>query len=243
MRISDWSSDVCSSDLLSLCYTNTALTNAASSSIALASRGDCSPTALPSAAAFGNALRRTIDVGSTPIPSMSPIISKAAYSSAPCASAPFGTATARTPSFLSRASPTSPPTRPTAPTPNPPGRPALGRRVRERLAPHYRRGQHPDPLNVADHFQGGLIVGPLRVRAVQHGDGAQALVDLARLGHQRRNLVKRPHVEAARLHRHQQRVSHGERGAQRAGITAAHVNDNIVIFGRELRSEEPTSAI
>src|SRR3546814_11670399 len=31
-----------------------------------------------------------------------------------------------------------------------------------------------------------------------------------------------------------QRVSHGERGAQRAGITAAHVNDNIVIFGREL---------
>src|SRR3546814_1063067 len=49
-----------------------------------------------------------------------------------------------------------------------------------------------------------------------------------------RNLVKRPHVEAARLHRHQQRVSHGERGAQRAGITAAHVNDNIVIFGREL---------
>src|SRR3546814_6629036 len=51
---------------------------------------------------------------------------------------------------------------------------------------------------------------------------------------QRRNLVKRPHVEAARLHRHQQRVSHGERGAQRAGITAAHVNDNIVIFGREL---------
>src|SRR3546814_10335466 len=69
---------------------------------------------------------------------------------------------------------------------------------------------------------------------VQHGDGAQALVDLARLGHQRRNLVKRPHVEAARLHRHQQRVSHGERGAQRAGITAAHVNDNIVLFGREL---------
>src|SRR3546814_9029470 len=115
-----------------------------------------------------------------------------------------------------------------------PYRPALGRRVRERLAPHYRRGQHLDPLNVADHFQGGLIVGPLRVRAVQHGDGAQALVDLARLGHQRRNLVKRPHVEAARLHRHQQRVSHGERGAQRAGITAAHVNDNIVIFGREL---------
>src|SRR3546814_2165910 len=53
--------------------------------------------------------------------------------------------------------------------------PALGRRVRERLAPHYRRGQHPDPLNVADHFQDGLIVGPLRVRAVQHGDGAQAI--------------------------------------------------------------------
>src|SRR3546814_7577253 len=47
-----------------------------------------------------------------------------------------------------------------------PYRPALGRRVRERLAPHYRRGQHLDPLNVADHFQGGLIVGPLRVRAV-----------------------------------------------------------------------------
>src|SRR3546814_11593339 len=46
-----------------------------------------------------------------------------------------------------------------------PYRPALGRRVRERLAPHYRRGQHLDPLNVADHFQGGLIVGPLRVRA------------------------------------------------------------------------------
>src|SRR3546814_8941185 len=43
-----------------------------------------------------------------------------------------------------------------------------------------------------------------------------------------------PHGEAARLHRHQQRVSHGERGAQRAGITAAHVNDNIVILGREL---------
>src|SRR3546814_9509294 len=61
-----------------------------------------------------------------------------------------------------------------------PYRPAPGRRVRERLAPHYRRGQHLDPLNVADHFQGGLIVGPLRVRAVQHGDGAQALVDLAR---------------------------------------------------------------
>src|SRR3546814_9782824 len=37
-----------------------------------------------------------------------------------------------------------------------PYRPALGRRVRERLAPHYRRGQHLDPLNVADHFQGGL---------------------------------------------------------------------------------------
>src|SRR3546814_6710251 len=36
-----------------------------------------------------------------------------------------------------------------------PYRPALGRRVRERLAPHYRRGQHLDPLNVADHFQGG----------------------------------------------------------------------------------------
>src|SRR3546814_9435716 len=80
MRISDWSSDVCSSDLLSLCYTNTALTNAASSSIALASRGDCPPPALPSAAAFGNPLRRTIHVGSTSIPSMSPIISKAAKS-------------------------------------------------------------------------------------------------------------------------------------------------------------------
>ena len=38
---------------------------AISSSIALASREDCSTTALPSAAAFGNALRRTIDVAST----------------------------------------------------------------------------------------------------------------------------------------------------------------------------------
>src|SRR3546814_10028721 len=83
------------------------LTNAASSSIALASRGDCSPTALPSAAAFRNALRRTIDVGSTSIPSMSPIISKAASLSAPCASAPFSTATARKPSLISRASATS----------------------------------------------------------------------------------------------------------------------------------------
>ena len=62
--------------------------------------------ALPSAAAFGNALRRTIDVGSTSIPSMSPIISNAASLSAPCASAPFSTATARKPSLISRASAT-----------------------------------------------------------------------------------------------------------------------------------------
>src|SRR3546814_18283757 len=57
-----------------------------------------------------------------------------------------------------------------------PYRPALGRRVRERLAPHYRRGQHLDPLTVADHFHAGPLLVPFHVPALPPAHGPPALV-------------------------------------------------------------------
>src|SRR3546814_18968211 len=57
-----------------------------------------------------------------------------------------------------------------------PYRPALGRRVRERLAHPYLRGQPLDPLPVAATFQGRLIFGPSPARTFQHGQRAHAPV-------------------------------------------------------------------
>jgi hypothetical protein len=90
-------------------------------------------------------------------------------------------------------------------------RPAFGRRVRERLRRTIDVGSTSMP-SISPIISKAASLSALRVRAVQHGDGAQALVDLARFGHQRR-LIERPHVEAARLHRHQERIGDGERGA------------------------------
>ncbi|MDQ2762209.1 MAG: hypothetical protein M3Y22_01530 [Pseudomonadota bacterium] len=43
-----------------------------------------------------------------------------------------------------------------------------------------------------------------------------------------------PYVEAAWLDRHQHNVSDGECGAKAAGVSAAHVDDDVAVLGSKL---------